>query len=116
MLFEYCLAHRDAFIIYVREIAHFTTDIFITDRRSINERHEKVKNMLIKKFETGIKKKEFRKFDAEKLTLLYEHLVFPFILCLINCYKEEIDNEKEINFLISVFFNGIINQTLQAKN
>ncbi len=31
LVFQYCVGKRNAFIIYVREIAHFTTDIFITE-------------------------------------------------------------------------------------
>lgn len=116
LLFKYCFSNKDAFIIYVREIVHFTTDIFISDRTIINERHEDVKNLLIKKFESGMRKKEFKRFDPVKLTLLFEHLIFPFILCQINCSEGEIDQEKEMEFLLSIFFNGIINNKKQAKH
>ncbi len=107
-VFQYCVQKRDAFIIYVREVAHFTTDIFITDRQKINERHDKVRSILIKKISDGIKLKEIKKYDAEKLTTLYEHLLFPYILFLINCCEDNFDQDKEIEFILSVFYNGII--------
>jgi len=104
LLIQYCVDNGNAFIIYVREIAQFTTDIFI----KINERHEKVRKLLVKKIKEGIAKKEFKKYDPEKLTTLYEHLVFPYILFLINCCEDKFNQDKEIEFILSVFYNGII--------
>jgi TetR/AcrR family transcriptional regulator, repressor of fatR-cypB operon len=115
LLIQYCVNNRNAFIIYVREIAQFTTDIFITDRCKINERHGKVRSVLVKKIKEGISKKEFKKYDPEKLTTLYEHLVFPYILFLINCCEDKFDQDKEIEFILSVFYNGIIFNSKQAK-
>ena len=110
LVFQYCVGKRDAFIIYVREIAHFTTDIFITDRKKINVRHDEVKSILIKKISKGIKLKEFKKYDAEKLATLYEHLIFPYMLFLINTFEDKFDQDREIDFILSVFYNGIINK------
>ncbi len=110
LLFQYCAGIRDAFIIYVREIAHFTTDIFIADRKKINGRHEKVRSILIKKISKGIKLKELKKYDAEKLATLYEHLIFPYLLFLINIFEDKFDQDREIDFILSVFYNGIINK------
>lgn len=116
LLIEYCVNNGNAFIIYVREIAQFTTDIFITDRRKINERHEKVRSIFIKKIKEGINKKEFNKYDPEKLTTLYEHLVFPYILFLINCHQNNFDQDEEIDFILSIFYNGIIFKSKQVKS
>jgi len=110
LVFQYCVGKRDAFIIYVREIAHFTTDIFITDRKKINERHDKVRSILIKKISKGMKLKEIKKYDAEKLATLYEHLLFPYMLFLINTFENKFDQDREIDFILAVFYNGIINK------
>jgi len=110
LVFQYCVGKRDAFIIYVREIAHFTSDIFITDRKKINERHDKVRSILIKKISKGMKLKEIKKYDAEKLATLYEHLLFPYMLFLINTFENKFDQDREIDFILSVFYNGIINK------
>ena len=110
LVFRYCVGKRDAFIIYVREIAHFTTDIFITDRKKINERHDKVRSIFIKKISKGMKLKEIKKYDAEKLATLYERLLFPYMLCLINTFENKFDQDREIDFILSVFYNGIINK------
>lgn len=115
LLFYYCFNNRDAFIIFVREVAHFTTDIFINDRKLINRRHEKVKDLLINKIAEGIKSKEFKKYNPERLANLYEHLIFPYVLFLINCCDDTPDQEKEIEFILSVFFNGIMDKTKQVR-
>ena len=110
LLFQYCAQKRFDFLIYVREIAHFTTDIFITERDKINERHAKIKGILIKNITKGMKIKEIRKFDIEKIAILYEHMIFPYIIFLINTFKDKFDQDKEIDFILSVFYNGIINK------
>jgi AcrR family transcriptional regulator len=110
LLFQYCVGKRFAFLIYVREIAHFTTDIFITERKKINARHGKIKSILVKRISHGMKLKEFKKFDIEKIAILYEHMIFPYIIFLINTYKDKFDQDKEIDFILSVFYNGIINK------
>jgi AcrR family transcriptional regulator len=110
LLFQYCVGKRDAFIIYVREIAHFTTDIFIADRKKINGRHDKVRSILVKKISNGMKLKEIKKYNAEKLATLYEHLIFPYLLFLINIFEDKFDQEREIDFILSVFYDGIINK------
>ena len=57
-----------------------------------------------------MKLKEFKKFDVEKVAILYEHIIFPYIIFLINTFKDKFDQDKEINFILSVFYNGIINK------
>jgi len=114
LVFQYCVGKRDAFIIYVREIALFTTDIFINDRKKINERHEKVRSILNQVISKGMKLKEIKKYDAEKLTTLYEHLIFPYILFLISTFKDNFDQDREIDFILSVFYNGITNKKLNG--
>jgi len=110
LLFQYCVGKRFAFLIYVREIAHFTTDIFITERKKINARHGKIKSILTNKITKGMKLKEFKKLDVEKVAILYEHIIFPYIIFLINTFKDKFDQDKEIDFILSVFYNGILNK------
>jgi AcrR family transcriptional regulator len=110
LVFQYCVGKRDAFIIYIREIALFTTDIFINDRKKINERHEKGRGILNQIISKGMKLKEIKKYDTEKLTTLYEHLIFPYILFLISTFKDNFDQDREIDFILSVFYNGITNK------
>jgi AcrR family transcriptional regulator len=109
LLIKYCFENRDAFIIFVREAAHFTTDIFISDRRKLFKKHKQVKEIFIKKINDGIKKKEIKKFDPEKLSTMYEHMFLPYILFLINHNKNNLDQKKETEFILSVFFGGIMN-------
>ena len=109
LLINYCCENKDAFIMFVREAAHFTTDIFITDRRKLVKRHKQVKNILKNKISDGVVKKEIKKFDPEKLATVFENLILPYILCLISQNKNNLDQKKETEFILSVFFNGIIN-------
>ncbi|GBD89189.1 putative HTH-type transcriptional regulator YxaF [bacterium BMS3Abin03] len=110
-LFNYCLNNCFDFILYVREVAHFTTDIYITDRNMIVSRHERVKNLIVERLKEGMVSKTLKKADPEKLSTLYEHLVFPYILFLITAPQQKLDEDEEINLILSVFFNGIIQKT-----
>jgi AcrR family transcriptional regulator len=109
LLMKYCFENRDAFMIFVREAAHFTTDIFITDRRKLVKRHNQVKDLLMKKIADGIRRKEIKDFDPQKLSTVYENLILPYILFLINHNKNNLDQKKETEFILSVFFGGIMN-------
>jgi len=115
-LFSYCLNNRDALIIFVREIAHFTTDIYLSDREEIINRHKQVTVLLKKRFTRALKLKEIKKYDPDRMAILYEHLIFPQILFLIQNAKNKINIEKEIDFILSIFFNGILDQTKKVKS
>ncbi len=107
-LFNYCLSNKEAFKLFVREIVPFTTDLFVLNREKIVRRHNSHRNILIKRFSEGIKQKEFRGSDPDKTVSLYQHLVFPYILYLIECPKKDLNEESEIEFVLEVFFKGIL--------
>jgi len=107
-LFYYCLSNKEAFKLFVREIVPFTTDLFVLNREKIVRRHNSHRNVLIKRFSEGIKQKEFRGSDPDKTVSLYQHLVFPYILYLIECPKKDLNEESEIDFVLDVFFKGIL--------
>ena len=107
-LFYYCLSNKEAFKLFVREIVPFTTDLFVLNREKIVRRHNSNRNILIKRFSEGIKQKEFRGSDPDKTVSLYQHLVFPYILYLIECPKKDLNEETEIDFVLDVFFKGIL--------
>jgi AcrR family transcriptional regulator len=115
LLINYCCENKDAFIMFVREAAHFTTDIFITDRRKLDKRHKQVKSLLVKKIADGLTNKEIKNFDPQKLATVYENLILPYILYLINHNKNNLDQKKETDFILSVFFNGILNTNKQVS-
>ena len=115
LLINYCCENKDAFIMFVREAAHFTTDIFITDRRKLVKRNKQVKGLLIKKIADGIMNKEIKTFDPQKLATAFEHLLLPYILYLINHNKNNFDQKEETDLILSVFFNGIINTNKQVS-
>ncbi len=99
-LFNYCLSNKEAFKLFVREIVPFTTDLFVLNREKIVRRHNSHRNILIKRFSEGIKQKEFRGSDPDKTVSLYQHLVFPYILYLIECPKKDLNEESEIDFVL----------------
>ena len=107
-LFYYCLSNKEAYKLFVREIVPFTTDLFVLNREKILRRHNSHRNILIKRFSDGIKQKEFRGSDPDKTVSLYQHLVFPYILYLIECPKKDLNEDSEINFVLEVFFKGIL--------
>ncbi len=107
-LFYYCLLNKEAFVLFVREIVPFTTDLFVLNREKILRRQNSLKNILIKRFSEGIKQKEFKGSDPDKIVSLYQHLVFPYILYLIECPKKNLDEDSEIDFVLEVFFKGIL--------
>lgn len=107
-LFNYCLSNKEAFVLFVREIVPFTTDLFVVNREKIIRRNKLFRNILIKRFSSGIKQKEFKGSDPDRMVSLYQHLVFPYILNLIEAPKKDLDEDSEIDFVLEVFFKGIL--------
>jgi len=107
-LFNYCLSNKEAFVLFVREIVPFTTDLFVLNREKILRRNKSARKILIKRFSEGIINKEFKGSDPDKIVSLYQHMVFPYILYLIESPKKELDEDSEINFVLEVFFKGIL--------
>jgi AcrR family transcriptional regulator len=107
-LFYYCLSNKEAFKLFVREIVPFTTDLFILNREKILRRNKSARNILTNRFSEGIEKKEFKGSDPDRIVSLYQHLVFPYILNLIESPKKDLDKDSEINFVLEVFFKGIL--------
>lgn len=107
-LFNYCLSNKEAFKLFVREIVPFTTDVFVLKREKILRRNKSVREILIKRFLEGIKKKEFKGSDPDKIVSLYQHMVFPYILYLIESPKKNLDEDSEINFVLEILFKGIL--------
>jgi len=107
-LFIYCLSNKEAFVLFVREIVPFTTDLFVVNREKIVRRNKLLRNILIKRFSEGIKQKEFKGSNPDRMVSLYQHLVFPYILNLIESPKKDLDEDSEIDFVLEVFFKGIL--------
>ena len=107
-LFNYCLSNKEEFVLFVREIVPFTTDIFVLNREKILRRNKSARKILIKRFSQGISEKEFKGSDPDKIVSLYQHMVFPYILNLIEAPKKELDEDSEIDFVLEVFFKGIL--------
>jgi hypothetical protein len=56
----------------------------------------------------GINNNEFKGTDPDKIVSLYQHMVFPYILNLIESPKKDLNEDSEIDFVLEVFLKGIL--------
>lgn len=106
-LFDYCLKNKYAVLLFIREIARLDKNYQDMNHQELIYKHSKIKDLFAKRLENGVKSKEIKKFDALKLVVLYNHMVFPYINHLIICPRPDINIDEEINFILSVLFEGI---------
>lgn len=106
-LFEYFVTNGNSFVIFVREIANLNTSICINPD-TFRKKYSEIIFLFTKQIEKGIKEKEIRKVEPERLILLYDYLVLPYIHHLVVCNKLNKNVEEETNFLLSVLFDGIL--------
>jgi AcrR family transcriptional regulator len=106
-LFNYFLSNPDSFVIFVREIANLNTSICINPD-TFKDKYAGIIGVFTKQIEKGIKEKKIKKYEPERLIVLYDYLVLPYIHHLIVCKKSEINIEDETKFLLSVLFEGIL--------
>lgn len=114
-IFKYCLKNREAFVLFVREIVEFTTDVFAIHKDKIMKRHKSSRKILIDNINRGIKKGEFIKSDAEKIANIFQHLIFPYILFLIESPSKELNVDEETDLILGVLFNGILSNNNKRK-
>ena len=103
------LENKDAFLLMVR----LKSQSFLSDpsiKSGLIQKHfEKNNKILSQKFSNAIKNKVIRSLDINSLMNIYRSMIFPYLHNLICCNRtEDINPEKEAEFIISVFFNGIL--------
>jgi len=106
-LFDYCLKNKYAVLLFIREIARLDKHYHDMNHQELVQKHSVIKDLFAKRIESGMKSKEIRKFDAPKLVVLYNHMVFPYINHLIICPRPDVNINEEVNFILSVLFDGI---------
>ena len=106
-LFNYCAVNKNAFLIFVRELARLDRDYKYIKYEALFQKLENIKKIFIKRVESAIKAKEIRKLNPEKVWILFSHLTFPYFHHVLFCSTTETNVDEEINFILSVFFDGI---------
>lgn len=109
-LFNYCLSNKHAVLLFIREIARLDKHSQEINHQELLQKHSKIKDQFAKRIENGVKAKEIRKFDASKLVILYNHMIFPYINYLIICPRPDTNEGEEVSFILSVLFDGIRNK------
>ncbi|RPI70885.1 MAG: TetR/AcrR family transcriptional regulator [Ignavibacteriales bacterium] len=108
-LFEYCLQNKYSVHLFIREIARLDRHYEDMTHQDLLQKHSQIKELLAKRINIGLKNKEIKEFDLQKLVVLYNHMVFPYINHLIICPHPDADAGVEANFILSILFDGIRN-------
>ncbi len=108
-IFIFCINNRAQFefLVYLR-----TNSLNLCGKKchSIHSKYDvEIYNLYKDKIIDSIKQGELIDIDPEALVFFYPSFFFPYIRALIT-YKgvQNIDVEKEIEFLLNILFNGII--------
>ncbi len=111
-LFTYCLENKFSFLLLVRTRTPVNGDNTFGASEKIRVELEKMKGLYRVNITEAIKKKEIKDLDVDSVIILYRSIIFPYIYNLMFCDgKHEIDMEKEINIILTVFFDGILNKS-----
>jgi AcrR family transcriptional regulator len=106
-LFNYFFSNSNSFVIFVREIANLNTSICVNPD-TFKKKYSEIIDVFTKQIEKGIKEKKIKKFEPERLIVLYDYIVLPYIHHHIVCKKVNRSIEEETDFLLSVLFEGIL--------
>lgn len=106
---NFSLENYDGFLLMVR-LRTQTTGLDPSLKAGIIQKSVEHSNKILSdKFNNAIKKKEIRPFNIDSLLNIYRSMVFPYLHFLMCCKKvEDIDPDKEAEFILSVLFNGIL--------
>jgi len=106
-IFEYCFNNKYAFLLFAREVSQLSNENFKINLEYIHKEFGYIKNVFIKKIEKGIKTKIIKKMDADKISSIYNHLVYSYIHHLMICPQDNFNHKLEADIVLSVFFEGI---------
>lgn len=106
-IFEYCFNNKYAFLLFAREVSQLSSENFKINLDYIHREFGDIKSVFVKKIEKGIKTKIIKKMDANKISLIYNHLVYSYIHYLMICPQDNFDHKLEADIVLSVFFEGI---------
>lgn len=109
-LFEYCLTNHYAFLLFVREIAHLDRDYRNFNYDELISKYSGIRDVFIKQIEHAMKTKEIKKYNIKQLVIFYDYMVFPYIHHLIACPHPDINVDEKVDFILSIFFDGIKNK------
>lgn len=108
-IFEYSLSNIEIFKIHARlktQIDAETNNYCNDDEFA--EVNNKLTSMLRQRIEKSIEESEIISVDVDSLINAFRSITMPYILLLLSTKKEDqIDHNKEAEFVISIFFNGI---------
>jgi AcrR family transcriptional regulator len=107
-MLDFCSNNQAEFTL----LAHKRMGTIHDEPSSINERMKKMleeaHSIQIGKIDKAIKSGEIKEVDSEKLMILMRGMVFSYAYFQIACgKKEEFKRNDEVEFILSIIFNGI---------
>lgn len=77
--------------------------------QAMKNKHDEAVTIFRERIECAINKGEIENVNPYSVIILYRSMIYPYtFFCFNNHGKENLDVEKEADFLLSVFFNGIL--------
>lgn len=111
-LFTYCTENKFAFLLLVRTRSPINGNDSFGISEKVSTELAKMKEIYRENIKEAIRKKEIKDLDVDSILILYRSIIFPYIYNLMFCDGfREIDIDKEINVILTVFFEGILNKS-----
>lgn len=107
-LIEHFIKKSDCFLLLIKEMNMI--DIPDLKKNLLLEIHGRLNTILAVELKTGIKNKEIRKIDTDKVAKIFNQMIFGYHLT--NLFKEHDDKKRNeaVIFLINLLFEGIGNR------
>lgn len=97
--------HADFFRLLMREIGRVNMAGWKGSPHAMI--HEQLNGILARELERGIKLKQVRKIDAQRAGQVFNHMVYAYHLNNLFFEHDEKMKEDAVEFLVSVFFDGV---------
>ncbi len=109
-LFKYSINNENTFLLLINMRGNLRGDEIINKFEKIKILIEEINAIYLKFIDDAIDKNIIRNIDKTALLVLYRNMMFAYIYHLKYCKKvEEISIQKETEFLLDLWFNGIKN-------
>ncbi len=110
-MFSFSIENKSAFLLLVQIRVDLMRECSLKIFDEINEYHEEIIKIYLRRINSAIRKKEIIKINARAFAILFKGMALSHInYILIDQKKKKIEIEDEIEFILKIIFDGIENK------
>ena len=103
---KFSAQNSDFYRVLLKEYGRFALAAKGNFKKNMLKSHSSLIRVIADVIEQGIKKSEIRKMDSQKVAAYFVNMIHK-LIWETKCFNSKIVSDKEVDFMISLFFDGV---------